>query len=296
MSEDLIPIIETINLSKVYGSEDDDTRVAALDGVSIKIMPGEFVAIMGPSGSGKSTLMNILACLDRPTDGQYILHGEDVSNLTRTELAIIRNQRLGFVFQSFNLLPRMTALENVMLPMMYQRENRLPEHQREEKAAAALEMVGLGHRLHHLPKQLSGGQEQRVAIARALVNDPLLILADEPTGNLDSRSSKEIMELLRSLNERGRTIVMVTHEPTIGHSTKRIVQIRDGKIEFDRLNGRIDLSDEQRVEYSHLADPEESPAEETEKPQPVEAAARVEAAEANQAEPQKKTVKKRRSK
>lgn len=296
MSEDLIPIIETIHLSKIYGSEDDDTRVAALDDVSVKIMPGEFVAIMGPSGSGKSTLMNILACLDRPTDGKYILHGEDVSNLTRTELAIIRNQRLGFVFQSFNLLPRMTALENVMLPMMYQRENRLPEHQREEKGVAALEMVGLGHRLHHLPKQLSGGQEQRVAIARALVNDPLLILADEPTGNLDSKSSKEIMELLRSLNERGRTIVMVTHEPTIGHSTKRIVQIRDGKIEFDRLNGRIDLSDEQRAEYSHLADPEDQPVEETEKLQPVETAARTEAADVIQVEPQKKTVKKRRSK
>ncbi len=289
MSEEITPVIETIDLRKIYGSEDSDTRVAALDGVSVKIMPGEFVAIMGPSGSGKSTLMNILACLDRPTDGQYLLNGEDVSNLSRTELAIIRNHNLGFVFQSFNLLPRMSALENVMMPMMYQRENRLPVHEREAKAIAALEMVGLGHRLHHLPKQLSGGQEQRVAIARALVNDPLLILADEPTGNLDTKSSKEIIDLLRSLNERGRTIVMVTHEPTIGHSTKRIVHIRDGKIEFDRKNGHVDLSDEQRAEYSHLADPEENDE------KPVEQAVVVEQAK-DQPEIQKKTVKKRRSK
>lgn len=229
-------IIETIDLKKVYGV--GDAEVLAVNGISLKINEGEFVAIMGPSGSGKSTLMNILACLDRPTEGQYILAGEDVSEYSRAELALIRSQKLGFVFQSFNLLPRVNALENVMMPMIYRRENRVSTAQRKEIAAAALESVGLSARMHHLPNELSGGQQQRVAIARALVNDPLLILADEPTGNLDTHSSEEIMDLLHALHERGRTIVIVTHEPDIAHHTERIVMVRDGKIHTDQANGR----------------------------------------------------------
>jgi putative ABC transport system ATP-binding protein len=229
-------IIETIDLTKVYG--EGDSEVIALDGINIKIYEGDFVAIMGPSGSGKSTLMNILACLDRPTQGRYILAGEDVSEYDRGELAYIRGKQLGFVFQSYNLLPRITALENVMLPMMYQRENRLGMHERKEKALAALEQVGLANRAHHMPNQLSGGQQQRIAIARALINDPILVLADEPTGNLDTRSSEDIMNLMHALNDQGRTIVMVTHEPDIAHYTERILTIRDGKLAFDQKNGK----------------------------------------------------------
>jgi putative ABC transport system ATP-binding protein len=209
----------------------------ALDGIDLKIYSGEFVAIMGPSGSGKSTLLNILACLDRPTEGNYILAGEDVSEYNRKELAFIRSRELGFIFQSYNLLPRMSALENVMLPMMYQRENGTPASDRKEKAMTALENVGLGDRSHHIPNQLSGGQQQRVAIARALINDPILIMADEPTGNLDSHSSEEIMELLINLNEKGRTIVAVTHDLIIAKHTGRIIQIRDGKLASDEKNG-----------------------------------------------------------
>ncbi|MEA4909014.1 MAG: ABC transporter ATP-binding protein [Anaerolineaceae bacterium] len=230
-------IIEIIDLKKIYGT--GDVQVAALDGVSLKINQGEFVAIMGPSGSGKSTLMNILACLDRPTEGSYILDGEDVSNLSRVQLAHIRNRKLGFVFQSYNLLPRLDAAENVMLPIIYQRDPPVPVGERRDKALAALEVVGLANRAHHLPKALSGGQQQRVAIARALINDPVLILADEPTGNLDSRSSYEIMALLHGLHERGRTIVMVTHEPDIAQYTGRIISIRDGKLETDKQNGKL---------------------------------------------------------
>lgn len=230
-----VPIIETIGLRKVYGS--GDSRVMALDGIDLRIRPGEFVAIMGPSGSGKSTLLNILACMDHPTDGQYILAGEDVSEYDRAEMAAIRSRELGFIFQSYNLLPRISALENVMLPMMYRRaQKRTPAEQR-ETALAALENVGLKDRTHHLPGQLSGGQQQRVAIARALINDPILLLADEPTGNLDTRSSEEIMDLMHALHERGRTIVMVTHEPDIAHHTERVVMIRDGKLASDRKNG-----------------------------------------------------------
>ena len=228
-------IIETIDLKKIYGA--GDAEVVAVNGISIKIYPGEFVAIMGPSGSGKSTLMNILACLDRPTEGQYILDGEDVSEYTRKELAMIRSQKLGFVFQSFNLLPRATALDNVIMPMIYRRENRLTAAQRKEVAMAALESVGLADRVHHLPSELSGGQQQRVAIARALVNDPVLLLADEPTGNLDTHSSEEILALLHDLHDRGRTIVMVTHEPDIAHHTERIIMVRDGKLFSDQMNG-----------------------------------------------------------
>jgi len=229
------PIIETVEIKKIYGM--GDVQVAALDGLSIRILPGEFVAIMGPSGSGKSTLMNILACLDHPSEGHYYLDGKDVSGLSRRELAEIRNQKLGFVFQSYNLLPRLSALENVILPIMYQHHSNMPPEERLERGKAALDVVGLANRAHHLPKELSGGQQQRVAIARALINDPVLILADEPTGNLDSKSSVEIIDLLNGLNERGRTIVMVTHEPDIASYTKRILHIRDGKLEFDHLNG-----------------------------------------------------------
>ena len=233
MNENIV--IETIDLKKIYGM--GDIRVAALDGLSIKIKEGEFVSVMGPSGSGKSTLMNILGCLDRPSEGQYILNNEDVSAFDKVELADIRNKRLGFIFQSYNLLPRMSALENVILPMVYQREDNLPQDEREEKAMAALESVGLSDRAHHLPKEMSGGQQQRVAIARALVNDPVLILADEPTGNLDSRSSLEILELLHDMHDRGRTIMMVTHEPEIAEHTERIIRIRDGKLDADHSNG-----------------------------------------------------------
>ncbi|MCD4671227.1 MAG: ABC transporter ATP-binding protein [Anaerolineaceae bacterium] len=229
-------IIETVDLKKIYGM--GDIQVAALDGLSIKIRQGEFVSVMGPSGSGKSTLMNILGCLDRPTEGQYILNGEDISGLDKVALANIRNKQLGFIFQSYNLLPRMDALENVILPMVYQRENNLPSEERQEKAMAALESVGLTDRAHHLPKELSGGQQQRVAIARALVNDPVLILADEPTGNLDTQSSNEILELLHDMHERGRTIMMVTHESEIADHTGRVIYIRDGKLDADRLNGK----------------------------------------------------------
>jgi putative ABC transport system ATP-binding protein len=228
-------VIETRDLVKVYG--EGEGAVTALGGVSLKIFQGEFAAIMGPSGSGKSTLLNILACLDHATDGKYILNGEDVSSYDRRELAIIRNRELGFVFQSYNLLPRLTALENVMLPIMYQRENRLNVKDRPAKAMAALENVGLASRHHHLPNQLSGGQQQRVAIARALINDPILVLADEPTGNLDTKSSIEILELLHRLHERGRTIVMVTHEPDIAHHTGRIITVRDGMLASDKKNG-----------------------------------------------------------
>lgn len=228
-------IIETIDLIKDYG--EGESRVRAVDKITITIHESEFVAIMGPSGSGKSTLMNILACLDRPTDGRYILNGEDVSNYSRTELARIRGKELGFVFQSFNLLPRMTALENVMLPLMYRPDKPTTIPERKEMALNVLNSVGLGSRANHLPSELSGGQQQRVAIARVLINDPILILADEPTGNLDTKSSEEIMSMLHDLHERGRTIVMVTHEPEIAAHTQRILHIRDGKLYSDEKNG-----------------------------------------------------------
>src|SRR5512146_287114 len=227
-------VIQINKLTKIYGA--GDAEVIALHGVDITIHSGEFVAIMGPSGSGKSTLMNILACLDRPTEGQYILAGEDVSEYSRAELALIRSRALGFVFQSFNLLPRASALDNVMMPMIYRRENRVSAAERRELAVAALESVGLGDRMDHLPSELSGGQQQRVAIARALINDPLLILADEPTGNLDSKSSEEILGLLHDLHDQGRTIVMVTHDIDIARHTERIIMIRDGKMFSDQVN------------------------------------------------------------
>ncbi len=230
------PIIELVDVTKVYGA--GDIRVVALDKVNLKIAEGEFIAIMGPSGSGKSTLMNILGCLDRTTSGTYMLAGEDVSNLNRAQLADIRNRRLGFIFQSYNLLSRTRAIENVMMPMEYDRRDHRSGSERQKAAMKSLELVGLGDRARHFPNQLSGGQQQRVAIARALINEPALILADEPTGNLDSHSGDEIMELLSELNRQGRTIVMVTHDEEIAHYTKRVVVIRDGKVESDRLNGQ----------------------------------------------------------
>jgi putative ABC transport system ATP-binding protein len=229
-------IIQTSDVRKVYGM--GEVSVAALDGVSIKIQEGEFVAIMGPSGSGKSTLMNILGCLDRPTDGRYILDDDDVSDLEKTELAAIRSRQIGFIFQSYNLLSRTTALDNVKLPLVYNREKKLSPEERGEIARQKLEAVGLGDRGHHQPHELSGGQQQRVAIARALVNDPVLILADEPTGNLDTRSGEDIMNLLHELHEDGRTIVMVTHDHEIAEHTQRTIHLRDGKVEKVIKNGK----------------------------------------------------------
>jgi putative ABC transport system ATP-binding protein len=220
-------LIKVQNLTKVYGS--GEVAVIALDEVSAHIDEGEFVAIMGHSGSGKSTLMNILGCLDRPTGGRYWLGGEDVSEMNKTQLAGIRNSRLGFIFQSYNLLPRTSAIRNVVLPLLYNGHQELGADARETRAQQALERVGLGDRLYHRPNELSGGQQQRVAIARALVNDPLLILADEPTGNLDTHSSQEIAAILCELHEQGRTIVMITHEPDIAAYAQRIIRLRDGR-------------------------------------------------------------------
>src|ERR1700720_669279 len=220
-------VVKLIDVHKTYHTGDVD--VHALPGVSLEIQSGEFVALMGASGSGKSTLMNILGCLDRPTSGRYVLDDADVSVLDRDQLADIRNHKLGFVFQSFNLLPRTSARENVELPLLYG-THRLTHAQLREKADAVLASVGLGGREDHHPSQLSGGQQQRVAIARALVNDPEVVLADEPTGNLDSRTSVEIMGIFQQLNERGITIIMVTHEQDIAAYARRNVMMRDGLI------------------------------------------------------------------
>jgi putative ABC transport system ATP-binding protein len=222
------PVIVTRQLAKTYVL--GETNVHALRGVSLKIYPGEFVAIMGPSGSGKSSLMNLIGCLDHPTSGDYFLAGMPVSRLRPDDLADIRNRRIGFVFQSFNLLVRDTALTNVMLPMMYAG---FSGKEQERRARRALQLVGLGDRTFHLPTQLSGGEQQRVAIARALVNSPSLLLADEPTGNLDSRTSLEIMAVLQSLNERGITILIVTHNPEVTAYARRQVEMRDGRIVND---------------------------------------------------------------
>lgn len=224
-------MIKVDHLSKVY--ENDAVKTVALDDVSFKVSEGEFVAIMGPSGSGKSTLMHILGALDTPTSGNYNLDGEDVGFLKDDELASIRNRKIGFVFQSYNLLPRTTALKNVILPMYY---GKVPKDLRVEKAKKFLKLVGLEDRMEHTSNQLSGGQQQRVAIARALSMDPKIILADEPTGNLASVQSLEIMEIFKKLNKEGHTIVMITHETEVAKFAKRIIVLKDGKIAEDRKN------------------------------------------------------------
>ncbi len=228
-------LIEITDLTKIYGA--GEIAVHALRGVSTAVKRGELIAIMGPSGSGKSTLMNILGCLDRPTGGSYVLDGEDVSQLSKNELAGVRNRKIGFVFQSYNLLPRLSAAKNVMLPLLYNGHEPLPDKACYERAIAALESVGLSDRTHHRPNELSGGQQQRVAIARALVNNPSIILADEPTGNLDTQSSEEIMALLHQLHDDGSTIVMVTHEPGIADHAERVIYLLDGEIASDKQNG-----------------------------------------------------------
>ncbi len=225
----LAPVIAVHNLTKIYVLG-KGTRVPALQGVSLEVYPGEFVAIMGPSGSGKSTFMNIIGCLDRPTQGEYWLDGNLVSTLSNDRLASIRNRLIGFVFQGFNLLGRATALKNVALPMVYAG---LSRRERERRAQKVLQLVGLGERIRHKPNELSGGQQQRVAIARALINGPALLLADEPTGNLDSHTSIEIMGVLQALNEQGLTIVLVTHDPRIAQFARRQVSFLDGRIVSD---------------------------------------------------------------
>jgi len=227
-------VISTENISRIYqmGSE----VIKALQSITIDINRGEYVAFMGASGSGKSTLMNIVGCLDTPSDGTYILNNNNVSDLTENQLAEIRNKEIGFVFQTFNLLPRATSLENVALPLIYAG---IGKSEREERALATLASVGLGDRASHKPNELSGGQRQRVAIARALVNNPSIILADEPTGNLDSKTSYSIMDLFQRLHSEGNTIIMVTHEDDIAHYAHRIVKLRDGLVESDNVNENI---------------------------------------------------------
>ena len=239
-------VIEIQELVKIY--QMGEVEVRALDGVNLLVEVGEFIAVMGPSGSGKSTLMNILGCLDRPTSGTYVLDGVDVSKLTRDDRAVIRNAKIGFVFQSFNLLARTSALENVELPLLYG-EFGWTSEKRHASARAALNRVGLAGREGHYPSQLSGGQQQRVAIARALVTDPAILLADEPTGNLDSRTSIEIMGIFQELNEEGKTVVLITHEPDIAQHAKRVVTVLDGRIQKDE---RVE---QRRVKRSGIAAP-----------------------------------------
>ncbi len=229
------PIISVQELTKIYDM--GEVKVHALRGINLDINPGELTSIMGPSGSGKSTLMNILGCLDLPTHGKYILDGQDVSNFNKDQLALIRNKKIGFVFQTFNLLARTTALENVELPLLY--NPTVKSKQRREMAMDALKMVGLEERAGHFPNQLSGGQQQRVAIARSLVNNPVIVLADEPTGNLDTRTSYEVMEIFQELNIKGITIALITHEPEISQFSKRNVIFRDGRISKEVMVSNI---------------------------------------------------------
>lgn len=224
-------VIKIEGIKKIYtlGTQ----TVKALDGVSISINRNEYVAIMGPSGSGKSTLMNILGCLDTPTEGNYLLNGTNVSNMDDNELSEVRNREIGFIFQSFNLLPRYNAMENVALPLIY---SGIPRSEREQRAVEALNNVGLGDRTEHRPSELSGGQRQRVAIARALINKPSIVLADEPTGNLDTKTSIDIMQLFEQIYKSGNTVIIVTHEEDIANYARRIIRLRDGKIESDTVN------------------------------------------------------------
>lgn len=232
-------LIEVQDMCKIYNPGENEVR--ALDHVSLKVTRGEFVAIIGHSGSGKSTLMNMLGCLDVPTSGQYFLNGKDVSNLTDDELSDIRNLEIGFIFQGFNLIPNLTARENVELPLIYRGVSR---KEREALAEEALDMVGLSHRMDHKPNEMSGGQQQRVAIARAIAAKPPVILADEPTGNLDSRSTQEIMNVLKDLHKSGRTVILITHDDEIAAQVKRVIRIKDGRVEADFLNKGEADSDE----------------------------------------------------
>jgi putative ABC transport system ATP-binding protein len=239
-----VPVISVKNLMKIYRMGDHEVR--ALRGVTLDIEPGEFVAVTGPSGSGKSTFMHIAGCLDRPTSGQYFLDGRDVSQLSRDDLARVRNQKIGFVFQGFNLLTRTTALDNVELPLLYRAKNGFRTRERHKRALEALGAVGLADRQHHTPNQLSGGQQQRVAIARALINEPSILLADEPTGNLDTRTSIEVMGIFQRLNkERGITVLLITHEHDIAEYGTRLIRFRDGRVVADQaVARRRDAADE----------------------------------------------------
>ena len=239
-----MPVISVRDLTRVYHMGDHEVR--ALRGVSLDVEPGEFVAVTGPSGSGKSTFMHIIGALDRPTSGNYFLDGKDVARLSKDELAGVRNQKIGFVFQGFNLLTRTTALDNVELPLLYNSKNGLKTSERHKRAMASLEIVGLGERFHHMPNQLSGGQQQRVAIARALINEPSIILADEPTGNLDTRTSIEVMGIFQRLNlERGITVMLITHEADIAEYGTRLIRFRDGRVVADqKITHRRNAADE----------------------------------------------------
>jgi len=243
MSDSSIISIQDIKKIYVMGSE----KVRALDGVSLDIHQNEYVALMGPSGSGKSTLMNLLGLLYTPTEGAYDLNGQVVSQMSDNELAIVRNKEIGFIFQTFNLLPRLSALDNVALPLVY---SGLGKKKRNEKAEAVLDSVGLGDRIDHKPNELSGGQRQRVAIARALVNDPSIILADEPTGNLDTKTSIEIMSIMEDIHNKGNTIILVTHEPDIALHAHRIIRLRDGILESDLVNEEIVLASDPEHHYN----------------------------------------------
>ena len=239
------PVIDIHQLQKIYTM--GSTKVHALAGIDLQIFDNEYVALMGPSGSGKSTLMNLLGCLDTPTHGNYALDGNDVSTMTDSQLAEVRNHKIGFVFQTFNLLPRLTALDNVALPLVYAGASR---KQREARAREVLASVGLGDRVDHRPNELSGGQRQRVAIARALVNKPSIILADEPTGNLDTKTSIEIMEIFEEIHNNGNTVILVTHEPDIAEHAHRIVRLRDGLVESDVKNEKIVRTDDPEHRYN----------------------------------------------
>ena len=232
-------LIKVMDLCKIYNPGENEVR--ALDHVNLEIDRGEFVAIIGQSGSGKSTFMNMLGCLDIPTSGKYYLNGTDVSTMSDNELSLVRNKEIGFIFQGFDLIPNLTAVENVELPLIYRG---IDKKERRKLATEALEMVGLSHRIHHKPSEMSGGQQQRVAIARAIAAKPPVILADEPTGNLDSASSKEILNILKNLHKDGRTVILITHDDGIAARAKRVVRIMDGKIESDRINSEYEKVEE----------------------------------------------------